>query len=782
MGSLSSDLDTLASKTISKLCQRIQILVPNFILPGTLGLIDTEHALPGLKRRTRAKRSTAKSSIRSNGSKRRKLTTSTSSIDASERFQSFVLSDVEMQTVIEGRSLASVTPKLGSVYPGRTKASHSVPEVKSVQGDSAEDDTLPAENNAEATQLVRHLQNSLKDSNVVRLKLEPPDPPSSKGRKSLVRPSSRAKNHSLASSERSIVGSPFGEEERLSNFFNKRKSRGSGSKKAKASTSSAQPLAAPESEKIADRSTSVFVNVDATTGGALKGSHGNSGIMTEESDDAVGVTGTQASKSPTRPSKMSPLTVAAAADVTTSATVSTHTAFMSSASQTSSTPAVSVYAENRLRYNRNTPRPLGLSKPWLSRLGWGTAAKNSSNTANATNVVAVTDVTNPDSSHQPQTFRLSAKASVGMGKLKSAITSNASSVVKYAKPTQVVANFAQRLPRISHLNKASGTSKANSQVNEEKEINTAYRSCTSMAAGALSRRAATGPLQMQSATRLLPKNVAEDDRRARVMAKIAESEQRHQELMEKRAMEHRAKMKAANEHRMAVRANAEREAKEKQAATSRRMEVERLKLQKIVIKAKALPPKTAIVASHQSSGQLIKHLPLSSAPINTAMAASTTAGANSVNYIKNFDLAKVAPPPLTPPPPIPSHATVVNESQPSLPPQPPPSPAPQASPVSYDLSGLLSDYDSDSDNEGRYRRRVIPSWAKCGSSDLVFWVSRVYRGEVTWQEVFRPAENVHFEDAELFHGYKFRTRPRGSSAAWNSPTSPPISSHPKTPS
>lgn len=102
-----------------------------------------------------------------------------------------------------------------------------------------------------------------------------------------------------------------------------------------------------------------------------------------------------------------------------------------------------------------------------------------------------------------------------------------------------------------------------------------------MAAGALSRRTATGLLQTQSAMKLLPKNMAEDDRRARVMAKIAESEQRHQELMEKRAMEHKAKMKAANEHRMAVRANAEREAREKQAATTRRMEAERLKLQKV---------------------------------------------------------------------------------------------------------------------------------------------------------------------------------------------------------
>ncbi|KAL5968801.1 Inner centromere protein [Taenia solium] len=765
LGTLSSDLDTLASKTISKLCQRIQIHVPNFIVPDTLGLIDSEFMLSGLKRRTRATRSTAKSSTRSTRSKRRKLTTSTSSIDVSGWTQSFPLSDAEMQTVPEGRSLASITPKLDSVHPVRSKASQSIPEVKPVQGDATEDDTLLAECTTEATQSFRHTQNSLKDSDAVRLKLEPPDPPSSKGRRSSVRTSSKANKRSLQSLERGRVTSSAGRGERLSNVVTKEKSKGSSSKKAKTSAIFVQPLAALESRTVADGSTPVFANVDATHEDASEGLRGNSSIMTEESDDAVDVTEAQTPKSPARPPKIPPSTVAAAADVTTSAAVSTHAVSVNLASQASSTPATSGYAESRLRRNRNTPRPPGLSKPWLSRLGWGTTAKTPSIIANATNIATVTNMTNSNLSHQPQVSRLSAKASVGMGKLKSAIITNASSVVKNAKPTQVVVNFAPRLPMTSQLKKASGTSKANFQ------------------AGALPRRTATGLLQSQSAMKVLPKNVAEDNRRARVMAKIAESEQRHQELMEKRAVEHKAKMKAANEHRMAVRANAEREAKEKQAATTRRVEAERLKLQKIVMKAKVPPPKTAISANHQRSSQLINHLPLSSAPTNTAVPAPTTAAASSANYMKNFDLAKVAPPP-----------AAANKSQPPpLPPPPQPS-APRTSPVSYDMSGLLSDYDSDSDNEKRYRKRVIPSWAKFGSSDLVHWVSRMYRGDVAWQKVFRPAENVHFEDSELFHGYKFRTRPRGSSAAWNSPTppptspptslptSPPTSSRPKTPS
>lgn len=180
--------------------------------------------------------------------------------------------------------------------------------------------------------------------------------------------------------------------------------------------------------------------------------------MTEESDDAADVTGAQPSKPLSQPPKISSLTVAAAVDVTTSVAAS-----VNSASQASSTPATLSYAESRLRHNRNTPRPPGLSKPWLSRLGWGTAAKASSVNANATTIVTATNMTNSNLSHQPQASRLSAKASVGMGKLKSAIISNASSVVKHAKLTQAVANFAPRLPTTSQLSKAPGTSKANFQ-------------------------------------------------------------------------------------------------------------------------------------------------------------------------------------------------------------------------------------------------------------------------------------------------------------------------------
>lgn len=61
-----------------------------------------------------------------------------------------------MHTVPEGRSLTSVTPKLDSACHGRTKAPQSIPEVKPVQEDAMEDETLLAENTTEAAQSVRH--------------------------------------------------------------------------------------------------------------------------------------------------------------------------------------------------------------------------------------------------------------------------------------------------------------------------------------------------------------------------------------------------------------------------------------------------------------------------------------------------------------------------------------------------------------------------------------------------------------------------------------------------
>ncbi|CDS38058.1 conserved hypothetical protein [Echinococcus multilocularis] len=736
---LSSDLDSLASKAISKLCHRIQVLVPDFVLPDTLELINSKHVFPKpRKRKFQTSRSTTRSRACNTKSKRRKLTVSLSSIEVSERTQSFAPSDVEMCIVPEERSQSPVTPLLDSVYSGLTKGSRSTTEIKPVQGDATGDETLVAENTTEAATSVQRT--------------------TSKGRKSAVRSPSEPELRSPSPSKRCRFGSPVGDEEPLSTVATKRKSRESSSNLAKTARF-AQPLTVQESRTTLDKSSESSIAA-ATNEDALKVSYGNSSIMTEESDDTVGVVEVQAPKSSAHPPKISTSAVDVAADdAVTSTVTSTSVVFVKPVSQNASTPAASVPTESRLGRYRNTPWPIGLSKPWLSRLGWGTASKTPSTTANTTNMVTVTNMTNSNLSHQLQPSRLSARASVGMGKLKSVTVSTAPSLVKHAKPPSVVTDSAPRLPMQSQLNKVSCASKAKFSVIGEKEISINHRSSSSMAASVLSRRAATGPLQTQLTTKLLPRDVAEDDRRTRAMADLTAKEQRHREFMEKRALERKAKVKAANEHRMAVRANAEREAKEKQAAATRRMEAERLRLQKIAIKVKIPPPKTAAIASHQRTSQSVKQLPFSSASANTAAAAFTTATTKSANYMKNFDLAKVAPP-------LPPHATAVNKSQALSSP-----PSAKMSPLSYDLTGLLSDHDSESDNEKQHKKRYIPSWAKNGSKELFSLVSRVYRGEVRWQEIFRPADKVHFEDAELFHGYKFRTRPRGSSAVWNSPTS-----------
>ncbi|VDM32200.1 unnamed protein product [Hydatigera taeniaeformis] len=743
---ISSDLNSLASKTISKLCQRIHVLIPEFVVPGTLQLIDSERVLScPKKRKTRATKSIVCSSAYSTRSKRQKVSMSTSSTEICDLIQSSGQLDGEMQPVLEEQSSVALASKLDTAQPFRNKCSQSATEIKSIEGDAMDEVTLLAENTIEANQSVHKS--------------------SCKRRKSSVRASSFATKRSLPSSKQSRFDSSA-KDERLSNGSARRRSRVSGSKKVANSVHSAQSLPESESCVITNEAASILANDSGANDDSSRVVNGNFSIMTEESEEEDDVVEVRSSKSLYRPPKISP-TVTTTGDVTTSAAV-----LLNSTSHIASTPAAPGYAGSRLRQFHNTPWPTGLSKPWLSRLGWSMASKTASITAN-TNTIASANMTYSNLPRQPRASRLSAKASVGMGKFKSAALPRASAA-KHTKPTAAVANSASRLPTIPQSNKISGTSRTNVPGNEEKEISTTHRSCASMAAGALSRGPTTGPLQMQPAVKPLPKDVAKDDRRDRVMAKLAESAQRHQELMEKRAREHKAKVKAANEHRMAVRANAEREAKEKQAATARRLEAERLKMQKVVMKVKVPPPKTATFANHQHASQLIKHLPLSSLPTNTSTALSVTTTTNNANYMKNFDLAKVAPPP----PPLPLRSTEVNESQPlhnppAPPSQPPPS-APDGSPVSYDLTGLLSDYESDSDDEVRYRRRAIPKWAKDGSSDLIFWVSRVYRGDISWRKVFRPAENVHFDDAELFHGYKYHTRPRGSSAAWNSPIPSPI--------
>ncbi|KAM3180962.1 hypothetical protein ACTXT7_015291 [Hymenolepis weldensis] len=273
-----------------------------------------------------------------------------------------------------------------------------------------------------------------------------------------------------------------------------------------------------------------------------------------------------------------------------------------------------------------------------------------------------------------------------------------------------------------------------------------------------------GRLGKAGASILSAKEQAEQERRERLLAEMAEKEERQREAQERKALEHKAKVKAANERRAAVRANAE--------ALAKKQEAEKLK-KLLAAKEKPPPfnqPRSAIQhsAAAPSTSHVIKQpFGTNSTNLPTATTSSHTTAhhlANSTNYMKNFDFVKVQPPP-----PLP-HAAQVNQLKTHA-------LVASETPISYDLTGILDEYTSDSEDENRAKKRPIPSWARSDSQFLVEMVSKAYRGEIRWQNIFRPAEQVHFDDADLFHGYKFRTRRRGSSAVWISPSKQPHQQH-----
>lgn len=76
----------------------------------------------------------------------------------------------------------------------------------------------------------------------------------------------------------------------------------------------------------------------------------------------------------------------------------------------------------------------------------------------------------------------------------------------------------------------------------------------------------------------------------RVIAELASKTERSRRLEQQREEERRARARAKDAHRAAVRANAERVAQEKQAALARKMEVERLRLLKVLTPTLTLLP------------------------------------------------------------------------------------------------------------------------------------------------------------------------------------------------
>lgn len=77
LGTLSSDSDSQATKSILKLIQKLQNLIPEFVIPGDFELIKQDAALSkGTKRKTRASRQSTRTSALPKKSKRRKISNS----------------------------------------------------------------------------------------------------------------------------------------------------------------------------------------------------------------------------------------------------------------------------------------------------------------------------------------------------------------------------------------------------------------------------------------------------------------------------------------------------------------------------------------------------------------------------------------------------------------------------------------------------------------------------------------------------------------------------------
>ncbi|VDD74803.1 unnamed protein product [Mesocestoides corti] len=374
-----------------------------------------------------------------------------------------------------------------------------------------------------------------------------------------------------------------------------------------------------------------------------------------------------------------------------------------------STPAPGLIGSTLSRLTqRNTPWSSSAGPSWLSRLGW---------------------FNNNNNQQQQQQH---AKKS-----LKSENPMPTATGGKLTKPLS-----ASRLPHTGRLNKTIGPHKTNISVIAETSILSVNR-----ASGQAHRVSTNSRVQAV----LTKKLSTAEERRQRVLAESAAQKERQRKLEQQKEEERRARARAMDAHRQAVRANAERVAQEKQAARARKIEAEMQRMQKL--KEKPLTAKTSM--NSQPAASLIKPLaPISTnVPSSTQFASSISSSSNNSKYIKNFDYASSAAT-------MPANATSQGQPQPV---------AKKESLISYDLSGVLSDYNSDSEEENRRKKKPIPSWAKPGSAELLQWVSKVYQGELRWQNVFRPAESVHFDDADLFHGFKFRSRPRGSSAVWREP-------------
>uniref|UniRef100_A0A0X3PL06 Inner centromere protein ARK-binding domain-containing protein n=1 Tax=Schistocephalus solidus TaxID=70667 RepID=A0A0X3PL06_SCHSO len=294
----------------------------------------------------------------------------------------------------------------------------------------------------------------------------------------------------------------------------------------------------------------------------------------------------------------------------------------------------------------------------------------------------------------------------------------------------------------------------------------------------------TGALKLRGINQHLKSAVAEKQlsEQARVndfIQRMAAKEERRRHLAEERERERLARVKAQREHLEAVRANALRLAKERQQLAAIKLAAEqRVQRQTQPQNSSFRQNKTSasfkqnISAKAPNCPPLLPQNPANKSNFTNQQQSASTQPQRVTNVLntvfENFDC--VVRPPTISKPVVPTATATSTTAKAAHPGQSAKAPSIRDSPLSYDMTGLLSEYDSDSENEARRKKRPIPSWARAGGKQLFELVAHCYTGPVKWQTLFRPAEKIHFTDEELFSGYKYRSRKRGSSVVWLSPS------------
>ncbi|VDL60747.1 unnamed protein product [Hymenolepis diminuta] len=818
LGTLSSDSDSQATKSILKLIQKLQNLIPEFVIPGDFELIKQDAALSkGTKRKTRASRQSTRTSALPKKSKRRKISNSHVLSD-SDCAQSTVTTVSEMHTIPEEVSGPSASQALNATYLRPTsdkfksaskrvghqedaqntllantaKSIHLTPQPvteKTVTTKSGDVQSPPpakkgcfqsSQSQNSKPQSVR--KSSLKESSVPvesspQLESADLEKLSNNADNSHIRSSSRQKHESLlkvskvdvqsvaepvSQSQSGSLGKLFKmDTQSVAESMSQKpidsltKSSNNG-KSSHVETSSQQEsgfvgeasktskdLKSPEmnTETLISATNETPQTVEVTTE-QLKGTSNrgiaSSEIMTEDEEEEVVV------------QKQRQVPAETPVDVPTS---SADVPSQGDATATSNTVSSNrpPFVKSIFPFVASTPSvpqqhgtPWSASKSnWLSRLGWMNVSKTTAPTPSMS-----TQVAPPTTSFQSQTVKVMGKTknNTSTNVVAPKVSSNFGGGIKSSKPVSS-SNFSlgsnQRPPTISRFNNnLPATIKTNCSTIAEK----------SFGGGAIVHRASTaihgnattttvGRLGKAGTSIFSAKDQAEQERRERLLAEMAEKEERQREAQERKALEHKAKVKAANERRAALLA-----AKEKPPPFNQ---------PKSAIQHSAAAPSTSQVMK-QAFGTNSTNLPAATTSSHTTAHHPST----STTYMKNFDFVKVPPPPLPQVNHLKTHPLTASET-----------------PISYDLTGILDEYTSDSEDENRAKKRPIPSWARSDSQFLIEMVSKAYRGELRWQNIFRPAELVHFDDADLFHGYKFRTRKRGSSAVWISPSKQPHQQH-----